>query len=391
MSGKFLRSNYEDTDARRQPRRRWVQTTDTEREISGISEQSEADQEQTDSEFVSEGQYGNDKNFSSEGQYGVKGVPVLASTERKFASEFTQTGEEANTQGVVIVKENSVKKKREMADKVRVGSEKKDGHIKVASERRNVERVVVDRYEKEGNGWEYMSNIQPEIIAVSQSTGTPTINCYCTCRCKERARIVEGPQGPQGPSGREGLQGGVGPQGRSGLDGEQGPQGPQGKRGVKGPASIGPQGDQGVQGSRGFQGYQGPQGPQGSPGKDAVCQCPKEFLQRNTIQKTRFITKGGRRSIYPDDSSIVIDSSASVTLVLPTSPLGVDSRDTEDYYVDSRTITVCSVNGIHTVTTSSQDSRINNFLTSIVLGNKSSSSSNVLHFISDGRGNWIAY
>lgn len=420
---KFLLSNY-DTDSNRQPRRKWVKPNDVEREVSGVSE--------------------TDHEVEEEERNSAKKAAVVHSVDRKFASDFTESGEVV-TEQEVIIREMPSKRRDDLIDRRRDdrrGSDGNDRRVIDGNDRRDENRLdrrrddrrdaedldmrydVLDRrYEDKRrdvgdldrrgeNGLdrrdigaldrrsvekkrEYKApTVSAEFISSSQSVDTPTINCYCTCKCKERVVYLEGPTGPQGPCGSNGQSGGAGPQGRAGQPGADGSQGPQGRRGPRGPFSLGPQGPPGEQGGRGIpgrDGAQGPQGFQGAAGRDGACLCPKDFLQRNSIQKTRFITKGGKRNIYPDDANIVIDCGTSVVLILPPSPTSCDSRDIDDYFVESRIINVCAVNGIHTIQTNSSDSRINSFLTSIVLGNKSNSSSNVLRFISDGRGSWIAY
>lgn len=412
---KFLRSNY-DTDSKRSLKRRWVETSDVdadERDVSGVSG---PDEENTDRETQSGGEY------------------------KKFASEFTQTGEQYIQPNPIIRKKEPISKdKYRNGDWNRVDDGPRNGGNEVrnrvddgprngggseaerqrngdvgsrnseAEKARNVEisierrRQEIRRREEEelGSGGGPIG-YQNLITTTSQSRDIPVVNCYCTCKCKERVVYVEGPSGPQGPQGRVGPagEGSEGPQGKMGFAGQDGRDGINGKRGAKGPpGATGAQGQTGEQGVRGFEGKagaQGPQGPQGRngiDGRDAVCVCSKDPLHRGSVIRTRFITNGGRRTLNPDDTNVIIDSASTVVIVLPPSPIVADSRDVDDYYIQSTCITICAINGIHTINTNSSDTKINSFMNSIVIGNgnKYGSGSNVLKFFSDGRGSWISH
>ncbi len=207
-----------------------------------------------------------------------------------------------------------------------------------------------------------------------------------------------GPAGPAGPAGPEGIQGPAGPTGPRGPRGDLGPTGPAGPQGRDGPAGAvglkgdtgneGPAGPTGPQGLDGPTGPRGPQGPQGPP-------CNACSSYDKTLRTVRYIQNGGTHNVQNDDSIIVINSSNSVTLILPES---AKWEQDDDYYQEVRPLTISSPIGSHVVKGSNSDTKINSYLTSVAIGPRKSGNGDVIYgpgnttltFYPDGSGGWLS-
>ncbi len=214
-------------------------------------------------------------------------------------------------------------------------------------------------------------------------------------------RGKQGPMGPtgcpgeRGPEGPQGKDGPVGPKGCRGHDGPMGPEGPVGPTGPQGMGVRGPIGPEGPVGPTGPEGKQGTPGPTGPVGPAGPSCCYSGSHNTNTAN-VRFIDNGGVHNVQEDDGMIIINSSNPVTMILPDSPKSTDNN-TGDYYSDVRVLTISSPLGSHIIKTSNADSKINTFLTSVVLGprkvtnNPSYGPGNLqMTFYPDGKGGWLA-
>ena len=178
-------------------------------------------------------------------------------------------------------------------------------------------------------------------------------------------RGIEGPTGPEGPEGRQG---------------KQGDRGLRGERGVEGP--------QGIEGAQGLSGITGAIGPQGPAG---CCTCQNETV--TNLRSVRIIRSKGNHTIEPTDDLIMIDITESVTLYLPDiSTKGVDPHNGGDFYTKASVYTVGSSMGSHYIKTSSNNSKINGFLSSVPLGQRGSGVSGCTRyeFVPLDNGNWVA-
>jgi len=97
----------------------------------------------------------------------------------------------------------------------------------------------------------------------------------------------------------------------------------------------------GVPGHVGLQGAQGPPGPE-------------------KIRYTRYISSGGLRVVYDEDSVIVVDTEETVTFVLPERHL----EKGDDFYYETKRIEIYVLKGRHRVTTKK---RINTFMKTVEL------------------------
>lgn len=133
----------------------------------------------------------------------------------------------------------------------------------------------------------------------------------------------------------------------------------------------------------------GPRGPAGPP-------CCKPIDHDASIVNIRIIRNGGVHNVQPDDSTIIINSNVSATIVLPDAPRSNDTNG-DDIYIQARPITISSALGSHIVKTSNPDSKINDFLTSaVVIGQRRATNNtnygpgNVkMTFYPDGTGGWL--
>lgn len=101
---------------------------------------------------------------------------------------------------------------------------------------------------------------------------------------------------------------------------------------------------------------------------------------------------GGVRNIDATDEVVVVNSIASATIVLPESPK-YTIPDDEDYYANKRMITIMSTKGSHTIKPDRPESKINTFLSYMIIGPKiggSGSGITRIVFIADGAGGWVA-
>lgn len=83
-----------------------------------------------------------------------------------------------------------------------------------------------------------------------------------------------------------------------------------------------------------FRGPKGPPGLQGIAGRDCIC----------TSEKSRYISSGGHRTLFPETQKIILDSQDRIVLFLPE--IQVKSEEVEDSYYNSILYSIfCSKGG----------------------------------------------